>query len=126
MSDWNADRRKITRRKLMAFTPVYEIFGLHPRLLLGYLGDLTLKGALINTTKPVPIDKQIKLGIEFPSDLPDINTLYVEIPARVARCQQEEGSDNFGVGVEFTEVTFEQAELFQQILARYHFRHTPR
>lgn len=124
MSDWMEDRRKITRRKLMAFTPVYEVYETHPRILLGYLGDLTLKGALVNGTKPVAVDKHIKLGIEFPSDLPDIDTLYVEIPARIARCQQEEGPDNFGIGIEFTEVTLEQAELFQQILARYHFRHT--
>ncbi len=124
--EWTADRRKETRRKLMAFTPVYEVYALHPKMLLGYLGDLTLKGALVIGTKPVALNKELKLGIEFPSDLSDIETLYVELPARVVRCKQDEGPQNYSIGLEFAEVTLDQAELFQLILARYHFRHTSR
>src|SRR5215510_4316642 len=106
--DWTADRRKETRRKLMAFTPVYEVFELHPRLLLGYLGDLTLKGAMVIGTKPVPAQKELTLDIEFPNDLSDIEVSHVRIPAHVAWCRQDEGPDNFSIGVEFIEVTMDQ------------------
>jgi hypothetical protein len=114
------NRRKETRRKLMAFTPVYD---LHPRTLLGYLGDLTLRGALVIGEKLITINKETELEIDFPSDLPDINVIPVKIPARFARCHQDESPNYFNIGIEFTEVTPEQAELFQQILERYHFRH---
>jgi hypothetical protein len=114
------DRRKETRRKLMAFTPVYD---LHPRTLLGYLGDLTLRGALVIGEKLVTINKETTLEIDFPSDLPEIKVIPVRIPVRFAWCHQEESPQYFNIGVEFTEVAPEQAELFQQILERYHFRH---
>jgi hypothetical protein len=114
------ERRKETRRKLMAFTPVYD---LHPRSILGYLGDLTLRGALVIGEKLITINKETMLEIDFPTDLPDINVVPVIIPVRFAWCHQDESPNYFNIGVEFTEVTPEQAELFQQILERYHFRH---
>jgi hypothetical protein len=114
------ERRRETRRKFMAFTPVYD---LHPRTLLGYLGDLSLRGALVIGEKLVTINKQTELEIDFPSDLPDIQVVPVIIPGRFAWCRQEDNPQYFNIGVEFTEVTPQQAELFQQILERYHFRH---
>ena len=114
------NRRKETRRKLMAFTPVYD---LHPRLLLGYLGDLTLRGAMVIGEKLVTINKETTLEIDFPSDLDDVPVIPVHIPVRIAWCHQDESPQYFNIGVEFTEVTPEHAELFEQILARYHFRH---
>jgi PilZ domain len=114
------ERRRETRRKLMAFTPVYD---LRPRTLLGYLGDLTARGALVIGEKLVTINKETMLEIDFPSDLPDINVLPITIPVRFAWCHQDESPSYFNIGVEFTEVTPEQADFFQRILERYHFRH---
>jgi hypothetical protein len=104
----------------MKFTPVYD---LHPRTLLGYLGDLTLRGALVIGEKLITINKETILEIDFPSDLPDINVIPVQIPVRFAWCHQDQNSNDLNIGVEFMEVTPEQTELFQQILGRYHFRH---
>lgn len=114
------ERRKEPRRKLMAFTPVYD---LHPRSLLGYLGDLTLRGALVIGEKLITINKETVLEIDFPSDLPGIKMVPVTIPVRFAWCHQDESPKYFNIGVEFLEVTPVQADLFQQILERYHFRH---
>ena len=116
-----SDRRKETRRKLMAFTPVYD---LHPKVLLGYLGDLTLRGALVIGTNLTTINKETTLEINFPSELSDMPVHSVTIPARIAWCRMDENPQYYNVGIEFTEVTPEQEELFQQILERYHFRHT--
>ncbi len=115
-----SERRKETRRRLTAFTKVYD---LHPRVLLGYLGDLTLRGAMMVGTNLTTINKETVLEIEFPGELPGAPARPVKIPARIAWCRQEENPQYFNIGVEFIEVTSEHAELFQQMLERYHFRH---
>ena len=119
MSDPN-NRRMETRRKLMAFTPVYD---LHPKLLLGYLGDMTLRGALIIGMTLVTVNKETVLEIQFPSELPDISVLKATVPARIAWCRQDESPDYYNIGVEFTEVTPETEEILVRILERYHFRY---
>ena len=116
------ERRKDIRRKLMAFTPVYDLS--HPRTLLGYLGDLTLQGALVISEKPVSVNKELSLQIEFPNDLADIQITRVTIPARVAWCRQDDSPIYYNIGVEFTEAASKHAELFQEIMARYQFRYT--
>lgn len=116
-----SERRRETRRRLTAFTPVYD---LHPRTLLGYLGDLTLRGAMVVGTNLTTIGKETELEISFPSDLPEIRTFKVTIPARVAWCRQDESPQYYNIGLEFLEVSPENAELFEQILARYHFRYS--
>ncbi len=115
-----SERRKETRRKLMAFTPVYD---LHPKLLLGYLGDLTLRGALVIGTSLTTINKETTMEIDFPSDRPDAPMLKVNIPARIAWCRQDESPQYYNIGVEFLDVTPEQAEQLEHILERYHFRY---
>jgi hypothetical protein len=115
-----SERRRATRRRLTAFTPVYD---LNPRVLLGYLGDLTLRGALVIGRNLTTINKETTLEINFPNELSDIRVLPVKIPARIAWCRPDESPQCFNIGVEFTEVTPEHEELFQQILERYHFRH---
>lgn len=115
-----SERRKETRRKLMAFTPVYD---LHPRVLLGYLGDLTLRGALVIGAKMITIHKETLLEIVFPSGLPDIPPTPVTIPARVAWCRPDEDPQYYNIGVEFSRVSPEHERLFQEILERYHFRY---
>ena|SRR5215207_10304772 len=114
------NRRKETRRKLMTFTPVYD---LHPRSLLGYLGDMTQRGALVIGTNLTTIGRETELEISFPSDLPDISVFRVVLPARIAWCRQDESPQYYNIGVEFLEVSPEYAILFEQILERYHFRY---
>lgn len=114
------NRRRETRRKMMAFTPVYD---LHPRMLLGYLGDLTMQGALVIGTSLTTINKETTLEIEFPSDIPDIPRIPVQIPARIAWCRQDESPQYYNIGVQFLEVSPDAAIVFEQILERYHFRY---
>lgn len=114
------NRRKEPRRRLTAFTPVYD---LHPRILLGYLGDLNLLGALVVGTNLVTINKETSLEIRFPGELSQITVLPVFIPARIAWCRPDDNPKYFNIGIEFTEVTPEHKYIFERILERYHFRH---
>lgn len=115
-----SDRRKETRRRLTAFTPVYD---LRPRVLLGYLGDLTLRGALVIGTNLTTINKETILEIDLPGELANERAIPITIPARIAWCRPDENPKYFNIGVEFTEMTPAHEELLQEILARYHFRH---
>jgi c-di-GMP-binding flagellar brake protein YcgR len=115
-----SDRRQETRRRFTAFTPVFD---LHPRVLLGYLGDLNMRGALVVGNKLTTIDKETILEIIFPSEMADISVIPVTIPARIAWCRPDEQLQSYNIGVEFTEVTPLHKELIQQILERYHFRY---
>lgn len=119
MSDLN-NRRVEPRRKLMAFTPVYD---LHPRFLMGYLGDMTLQGALIIGTNLVTVNKETTLEIQFPGDSPDVPVLKAILPARIAWCRQDESPQYYNIGVQFTEVTPDNEDLLVRILERYHFRY---
>ena len=113
------DRRKEMRRKLMAFTPVRDS---DRDILLGYLGDLTLQGAMVVGEKPLEIHSQVTLILDLPGDLPGISARRMSIPARVARCvQDEEGSREFDLGFEFTGIKPEQTKIIQALLERYHF-----
>jgi hypothetical protein len=114
-----SDQRKETRKKLMAFTPVYDS---KQKVLLGYVGDLTLLGVMVIGERLVEINEQRILQIKFPNDLPDELATQITIPARVAWRRQDESPRYFNIGFEFIEVKPEQIKLFQAILERYQFR----
>lgn len=111
--------RKESRKKLMAFTPVYD---LRHKTLLGYIGDLTLKGAMVIGEKSVEFEKHFILGIEFPEAPPTMEATRIVIPARVAWCRQEDGPQSFNIGFEFTEVSAENTAVIEAVLERYQFR----
>ena len=114
-----SDQRKETRKKLIAFTPVY---GLRPKTLLGYLVDLTMSGARVEGEKPVEVNKQFELAIEFPGDLPEITIYPFTISAIAVRCVQDEGPQFYSIGFKFTGITAEQTRIIEAIIARYAFR----
>jgi len=114
------ERRKEDRKKVMAFTPVYD---LDRGSLLGYLGDLTFQGAMVIGEKTLEIDKQITLAIEFSGNLPGVTTKRMVIPARVARCDQDEVPRSFKIGFEFIDIKPEQTKIIEALLERYHSRH---
>jgi hypothetical protein len=115
------DRRQETRKRFTAFTPVYDLY---PRMLLGYLGDLNMRGALIVGKNITTINKETVLEIIFPGELAEITVVPITIPARIAWCRFDEQSQSYTIGVEFIELTPLHRELFEAILERYHFRYS--
>jgi hypothetical protein len=112
-------QRNESRKKLMAFTPVYDV--LH-KTLLGYVGDLTLKGVMVIGEKTVEAGRHLTLGIEFPESLPERHSIRVAISARAAWCRQDDSPQYFNIGFEFIEVSPENAKIIEAILERYQFR----
>ena len=111
--------RKEPRKKLMAFTPVYDI---RHKTLVGYVVDLTLKGAQVSGEKAVEAGSHMILGIEFPEAPPAMASTRIVLPSRVAWCRQGDSPQGFNVGFEFTEVSPENAAIIEAILERYQFR----
>ena len=119
MNDYN-DRRKESRKKLMAFTPVYE----KPRgVLLGYIRDLTFNGVMVIGEKKLDANTQTTLEFELPGGLPGIATTHLTVSARVVRCEEDESSQTYQIGFEFIGLTPEQTDILRALLDRYHFRH---
>jgi c-di-GMP-binding flagellar brake protein YcgR len=119
MGDFS-DRRKEPRKKLMAFTPVYEKA---KGVLLGYIRDLTFNGVLVIGEKKLDANTQTILEFELPGGLPGVTATQLAISARVARCKMDESSQTYQIGFEFTAVEPEQTRIIQALLERYHFRH---
>ena len=115
-----SERRTEARKKVMAFTPVHDM---KKGILLGYLGDLTLKGAMVIGAKSQEVDRQITLKIEFQDELSGIATKRMTIPARVVRCNRDESPNSYKIGFEFTDVEPENKQIIEALLERYHFRH---
>lgn len=112
------ERRKETRKNLMAYTQVYDLYGVN---LIGYLGDLTLKGAMVIGEKPIKEGSEVTLAFELP-ELPKIQLPRMTIPARVVWSQQDVSPDYFNVGFEFKEVTPAQRVIIEAIIENYEFR----
>jgi len=113
-----SDHRKEERRKIMSFTPVYDV---DKNVLLGYIGDLTLQGALVIGEKPVEINNQIILAIDFP-ETSEFPARRVELPARVAWSKREPDAEYYDTGIEFHNISEQNREIIEAILARYQYR----
>lgn len=112
------EHRKDERKKLITFTPVHDA---RKRTLLGYLGDLSMQGAMLIGERPMEIDKHIVLAINFP-ETAAFPARDIVIPARVAWCRHEEHTEYFDTGVEFQNVEPHNEEIIKAVLERYQFR----
>ena len=112
-----SDKRKEERRKAMIFTPVYDK---DTKTLLGYLGDLTLQGALLIGEKPIEAGKKYNLAIEF-REASEVPVKRMIIPARSLWCKIEDRETYYNVGFEFLELTEEHKQVIQMVLERFRF-----
>jgi hypothetical protein len=112
------ERRRETRKNLMAYTQVFDLYGVY---LIGYLGDLTQQGAMVIGQREMKENTELTLAIELP-DLQDITASRITLPARVVWSQEDVSPEYFNVGFEFREVTDDQRNVIQAIIDNYEFR----
>jgi hypothetical protein len=115
-----SEQRKDSRKKLMAFTPVYDSIA---RSLLGYVGNINLLGLMVISEHPVEVDREVMLNIKFPNDSVKKGDQTLITPARVAWCKQDDSPKSWNSGFEFTNLTTEQKTAIGALLDRYHFRY---
>jgi hypothetical protein len=112
------DARRDIRKKLTAFVPVRDK---ERAVILGYLGNLTLRGALVIGERPVEVNSRVTLEIEFPSELFGVAAAMI-IHARATRCaKDEESARDFNIGFEFLELAPEHTQTIRSLLERYRF-----
>ena len=112
------ERRKQERKNLVAYTQVFDLYGGN---LIGYLGDLTVSGAMIISEKPIKPETEITLAIEIP-ELPGIKAIRMSLVSRVVWCQQDLSPQYFNIGFEFKEVAPSHKSLIETIIKNYEFR----
>lgn len=112
------ERRKETRKPLMAYTQVFDLYG---GRLLGYLGDLTTTGAMVIGDRSLPKDLKLTLAIEIP-ELRNVKASRMILPARVVWCEPDISPEYFNLGFEFLEVKPEQMQIIEAIVKRYEFQ----
>jgi c-di-GMP-binding flagellar brake protein YcgR len=112
------EQRRNERKVLAAFTPAYD---LQEKVLLGYIRDLTLQGAMVSGETAVEIDRTVTLGIDF-RETSETPAVRMRIPARAAWCRHEEGSNYYNTGFEFLELSDQNKRVIEAVLKRYQFR----
>lgn len=112
------DRRKEERKTLVAYTQVFDLYGGN---LLGYLGDLTVSGAMIISEKAMKPGTEITLAIELP-EMPEVKAIRMSMLTRVAWCEQDLSPQYFNIGFEFKEITPDQKTMVDAIIKNYEFR----
>jgi hypothetical protein len=115
------DRRKLPRKDLMSYS---QVFDLTQGKLIGYLGDLTLLGAMVIGDEPLKVNDKLTISIQLP-ELPRINATRLTLPVRVVRCHQDISPEYFNIGLEFEVVTDEQKKIIEAVLNNYEFRRQP-
>ena len=115
------DRRKLPRKDLMSYS---QVFDLGQGRLIGYLGDLTLIGAMVIGDEPLAEGEKLTISIQLP-ELPEISATRLTLPVRVVRCQQDLSPEYFNIGLEFEQVTDEQRKIIEAVLENYEFRRQP-
>ena len=112
------ERRKLDRRYLIIYSRVFER-GLGK--MLGYLGDLSLSGAMIISEQPQTVDSVLQLRF----DLPDVHIFgagRLDISARIAHCDPDINPAFYNIGFEFLDVTPEKRQIIEKMMEAYEFR----
>lgn len=106
------------RKKVMDFTPVLDV---HTNTPLGYLGDLTPKGALMVSEKPLVPGQNLTVAIEFRDSPNKPPSKHMIVSTRVAWCKLEENRTYYNIGMEFTDLLEANKQMIEAILRKYEF-----
>jgi hypothetical protein len=112
------EKRKLPRKYLIVYSRVFErTLG----ILLGYLSDLNLKGAMIIAENPLEVDAILPLRFDLP-DPKVFHSHQLNISARVARCDLDLSPEFYDIGLEFQELLPEQKIIIEKMLELYEFQ----
>jgi len=113
------DRRELARKNLIIYS---RVSNRNLGNLLGYLCDLSLKGAMIISEEQQEPNTVIPLRFDLPdmgSDLFEVE--HMDITARVVYCQPDVSPNFFNIGIEFLEIGFQQKAFIERMMEKYEF-----
>ena len=112
------ERRRLDRKYLIVYSRVFErSLG----RMLGYLGDLSLFGAMIISEQPQVVNSVLPLRFDLP-DLQLFKAGQLDIAARVAHCEPDINPAFYNIGFEFLDVSTEKKAIIEKMMDAYEFR----
>lgn len=112
------ERRNLDRKYLMVYS---RVFDRATGRILGYLSDLSQKGAMIISDDPMPENANLELRFDLP-DPPLFSTDHLNLRARVAWCKPDIDPSFYNIGFEFYEVAEEDKHTIEEMIVAYEFR----
>jgi PilZ domain len=112
------ERRKLDRKYLIVYSRVFER---NLGKMLGYLGDLSLSGAMIISEQAQTVNSVLPLRFDLP-DIQLFNIGQLDISARVAHCEPDINPAFYNIGFEFQDVTAEKKVIIEKMMDAYEFR----
>ena len=112
------ERRKLDRKYLIVYSRVFER---DLGKMLGYLGDLSLSGAMIISEQAQTVNSVLPLRLDLP-DIHLFNVGQLDILARVAHCEPDINPAFYNIGFEFLDVTPENKVIIEKMMDAYEFR----
>ncbi len=115
------ERRHLDRKYLAVYSRVFDRTS---GKVLGYLADLSLKGAMIISDDALPENTPVSLRFDLP-DPPLFSTDHLNMEARIAWCSPDIDPSFFNIGFEFTSVSEQDAHIIEEMIVAYEFRRQP-
>ena len=112
------ERRRLDRKYLIVYSRVFER---NLGKMLGYLGDLSLSGAMIISEQAQAVNSTLPLRFDLP-DLQLFSIGQLDITARIAHCEPDINPAFYNIGFEFLDVTPEQKSIIEKMMEAYEFR----
>lgn len=94
-------------------------FDFNTQQLIGHLIDISIEGAMLFSTKPIPCGDKIKLHIELPAGFPDGNCLDVE--AESVRNIRDINPDYHNIGFHFINLDSQSQAVIESLIDYYVF-----
>ena len=112
------DRRKNSRKYLAIYSRVFDrVTG----RVIGYLSDLTDKGAMVISDTAMAENQDV--GLRF--DLPDpalFSIDHLNIDAQISWCRPDIDPAFYNIGFAFKSISTEQAKIIEEMIVAYEFR----
>ena len=112
------ERRKLDRKYLAIYSRVFD--RLSGRV-LGYLSDMTQKGAMIISDDPLSEDQDLQLRFDLPDPLL-FSTDHLNLSARVAWCRPDIDPAFYNIGFEFSFVGEKESRIIEEMIVAYEFK----
>lgn len=115
------ERRTLDRKYLMVYS---RVFDRATGKILGYLSDLSSRGAMIISDDPIKENAKLSLRFDLP-DPPLFSTDHLNLEARIAWCKPDIDPSFYNIGFEFLEISESEKSIIEEMIEAYEFRREP-
>jgi hypothetical protein len=110
------DRRRLERRHILFYS---RVFDRQSGMFVGYLGNMTVAGAMVISEKPFDTNVEHLLRIDLPEDIYPQPVLNLQ--AYAVYCQPDIDPHFYNTGFRLLNVTREEVAIIEQIIQDYGF-----